>query len=101
MTKCRNAFDCCYHVCVKGPACNTLLVLWSGFACEVKVVLSHNVVSGIAESRCYCGCKEGTYSIVEDRLTAVNILVKHWHNRRKHLNKELKDQEALAAGKQR
>ncbi len=58
MTKCRNAFDCCYHVRVKGPACNTLLVLWSEFACEVKVVLSHNVVSGIAESRCYCGCKE-------------------------------------------
>ena len=26
------------------------------------------------------------YSIDEDRLTAISILVNHWHNRRKHLN---------------
>ena len=40
-----------------------------------------------------------SYSIDEDRLTAINILVNHWHNRRKNLRKELKDQEALNAGK--
>ena len=40
------------------------------------------------------------YSIDEDRWTAINILVNHWHNRRKHLNKELKNQDALATGKQ-
>ena len=102
MTKCRNAFDCCYHVRVKGPACNTLLVLWSEFACEVKVVLSHNVVLQKVDAIVDVRKKVlSTYSIVEDRLTAVNILVNHWHNRCEHLNKELKDQEALAAGKQR
>ncbi len=102
MTKCRNAFDCCYHVRVKGPACNTLLVLWSEFACEVKVVLSHNVVLQKVDAIVDVRKKVlNTYSIVEDRLTVVNILVNHWHNRRKHLNKELKDKEALPAGKQR
>ncbi len=102
MTKCRNAFDCCYHVRVKGPACNTLLVLWSEFACEVKVVLSHNVVLQKVDAIVDVRKKVlSTYSIVEDRLTVVNILVNHWHNRRKHLNKELKDQEALPAGNQR
>ena len=43
-----------------------------------------------------------TYSVVEDRLTAVNILVNHWHNRRKTNQKECKDQslEGLTPGKQ-
>ena len=103
------AYDCCHHfyeVLLVTP-----LVLWSECACEVKVVLSDNGVTGrlnlqkvdsiysVVDVRKQV-LSMRNYSIDEDRLTAISILVNHWHNRRKHLNKELKDQDALATGKQ-